>query len=81
MEEQILGILEKITDNEWGYFDDAAKEISVSFREFNKWKEMNVLTDRISKKEIRYMLRDINSFDKWMNFDELYQHWLTKIKK
>ena len=73
MEEQIL----KILLYNWRYpVQKSAKEIAAHVMEFIEWKDKNIVWDNFNNK---FLNRNTGDFTKTNN--EVYQHWLTKIKK
>lgn len=86
MEEHILEIIEGCTypvlhgEAEMTYKSRAAKEITEHIVEFVLWKDLNTMTDRITKKEVKYLIADMDCPLSWIDLKELYQYWLTQKK-
>ena len=84
MEEKLLEIIERDVEqigwDEQGNpiyngFQHKAKEIADHFKEFIKWKDFWADYDN---HDTTYYL---DSIDKYLTLDELYQYWLTNIYK
>ena len=81
MEDNILKIMGKhltITDYMAGIdgVPEAAKEIAAHVMEFIEWKDKNIVWDNFNNK---FLNRNTGDFTKTNN--ELYQYFLTNIKK
>ena len=50
-------------------------------KEFVEWKDKNTLSDKISRTEVRYFLKDMDAPLDWMTLDEVYNYWTNNIKQ
>jgi hypothetical protein len=58
-----------------------SKEIASHIMKFIEWKDLNTMSDKISKNEMKYMISDFSVPAKWITLGKLYQYWLTEINK
>jgi hypothetical protein len=88
MKDKILEILlDKIKATPHDYYPtgiegipQSSREISYMVKAFTEWKDLNTMTDRITRYKIQYMISDMNIPAIWMNFDELFDYWYANIK-
>jgi hypothetical protein len=50
-------------------------------KEFVEWKDKNTLSDKISRTEVRYFLKDMDAPLDWMTLDEVFDYWTKNIKQ
>lgn len=60
--------------------EKSAAEIESHVFEFMEWKDLNTITDKITRTSVKYMLLDMNTPAYWMSPQEIYNHWWNNIK-
>ena len=97
MKDKILEIISKYKDLDCYYdflednkekalenkasLENIAIGIADMVKEFTEWKDLNTMTDRITRYEVRYMLSDMDAPAEWITIDNLFNYWFDNIRE
>ena len=89
MKDKILGIMQGVDKaNADKHYENPDKRQKTSARliadmvnAFTEWKDLNTMTDRITRYEVRYMLSDMDAPAEWITIDNLFNYWFDNIRE